>query len=192
MARELIDKLLFNKDIFSITIIDNLSSPSSSREFSYMYEYLDEFTYIYGDIVTLSLTKYITSDTIIIYNIWSEPSSIMGLYNVVNFCKDNSYYKFIYTTKQSLKSQFISITSVLRASVCITCEGELIGNYGIENLKDPIDTIQYYKDIGNNVYMNRNFNYYDMTSAVNFIYLWFFIHIDDEHTHINQPLKVYT
>jgi hypothetical protein len=191
IARELIDKLLENKDPFTLTIIDNLSSPISSRQFSSMYAYLDEVCYVYGDIKMISIDTYIHPDTIVIYNIWCEPDSVLGLYKVVNTCKIKPYSKLIYTVNPSLKQQFISITSVLPSTIGITCDGELIGNYGIDNIRDPIDTIQYYKDIGNNVFMNKKFHYYDMTSAVNFIYFWFFIDSKEIHTHINQPLKEY-
>jgi hypothetical protein len=79
----------------------------------------------------------------------------------------------------------------LPSSVGIIYEGELVGDYGIPNIRDPINTIQYYKDIGNNIFMNKTFTYYDMTSVVNFIYFWFIIDLGNEHTQINQPLKVY-
>jgi hypothetical protein len=191
IARELIDKLLFNKDTFSITIIDNLSSTISSRNIITMYAYLDEVKYVYGDITNMNIEPYITPNTIIIYNIWTEPDSIIGLYKLVSCCKNKQYNKLIYTVKPSLKPQFTSMTESLRSSVGITYDGELVGEYGIPNVRDPIDTIQYYKDIGNNVFMNKDFTYYDMTSAVNFIYFWFLLDSGDEHTHINQPLKVY-
>ena len=83
------------------------------------------------------------------------------------------------------------MTKTLRSSVGIIYEGELVGDYGISNIRDPINTIQYYKDIGNNVFMNKKFTYYEMTSVANFIYFWFLIELGDEHTQINQPLKLY-
>ena len=187
LCRELIEKLLSEKDTTKLTCIDNLSSEYSSRHIADKYNYLDTFEYIYMDVNNeQGINKLINKNTIIIYNISSEPDSVKGLYNIKNICIVNGFKKLIYRTNKEQLSNFKNICSELRNTVGIIYSGELVGNYDIKNKRDIIDTIKYYETIGNNVVINKNFEYYKMKDVVSFIY--FLMNMESEEPIIiSQP-----
>lgn len=193
LLRELLDLLLIKKEYFTLKCIDNLSSEYSSRSFSHNYEYLgnEVFEYIYGDINNIELLKkYITDDTIIIYNIWNQIDSFNGFINVLSLCKDKN--KVIYTTNKEQSQLFTHyIEKINFKNITGICyEAELIGNYDIFNKLDKIDTLLYYKKIGNNIHIDLNFHYYTMNSCASFIY--FFLKDDVcEPLFICQPKQLY-
>lgn len=189
VCRELIEKLLYEKDTRKLICIDNLSSEYSSRHIATNYNYLDIFEYIYMDVNNeKKLKELIDENTIIIYNIWREPDSIKGLYNIKNICLKNKYKKLIYTTNKENLSNFKSICSDLKYTIGIVYSGELIGNYDIQNKMDIIDTINYYEKIGNNVYINKKFEYYKMSDAISFLY--FLMDLEDiNNIIITQPTQ---
>lgn len=193
LGREMIEKLLSEKDTTKLICIDNLSSEYSSRHIASKYNYLDTFEYIYMDVNDVKkLNKLIDEKTIIIYNILSEPDSIKGLYIIKNICLKNGFKKFIYRTNDELLSNFKNICSELKHSIGIIYRGELIGNYDIYHKKDIIETIKYYEKIGNNVYINKNFEYYNMKDVISFIYFLIYMEIEkEEHIVITQPTQTY-
>jgi len=65
--------------------------------------------------------------------------------------------------------QYIIQKNKLQGVIGIQYKGELVGQYDIFNKRDPIDTIHYYKKIGNKI-NHASFEYYTMDSAVHFIY----------------------
>lgn len=191
LGREIIDKLLLEKDTITINIIDNLSSEYSSRHFSENYRYLDTFTFNYMDINNYSKVKeLINKDTIIVYNIWKEPDSIKGIYNVINICKENGYKKLIYRTNNELISNFKSICSNLSDITGILYTGEVIGNYDIINKMDIKDTYKYYKKIGNNIILKNEYEYYNMIDVASFIYFLMYFE-NSEPMCIKQPTQYY-
>ena len=189
LCRELIDKLQDENDKTKLTCIDNMSSEYSSCHIVNKYKNLDTFEFIYMDVNNeKKLNKLINKNTIIIYNILSDPDSIKGLYNIKNICMNNGYKQLIYRTNNELLTNFKTICSELTSSIGIIYEGELVGNYDIINKMDIIDTIKYYDKIGNNVYINKNFEYYKMKDVVSFIY--FLMNIDNnDHIIISQPTQ---
>ena len=112
--------------------------------------------------------------------------------HITNLSKEYNS-KLIYTTNDTLAQTFKKIIQKnnVNKSIGIQYTGEIIGNYDIYNKRDPIDTIDYYKKIGNNILVNNNFEYYTMISAVQFIY-FFIIQDMDEHILIKQPTKIYS
>jgi hypothetical protein len=195
LGRDLMNKLLSAKTNFHLTWVDNLSSEYSSRHLTWEFEYLKEdcYDFKYGDITNYSFLKSIMSeDSTIIYNIWREPDSIIGMEHITNLSKEYNS-KLIYTTNDTLAQTFKKIIQKnnVNKSIGIQYTGEIIGNYDIYNKRDPIDTIDYYKKIGNNILVNNNFEYYTMISAVQFIY-FFIIQDMDEHILIKQPTKIYS
>jgi len=195
LGRDLMNKLLSEKTNFHLTWVDNLSSEYSSRHLTWEFEYLKEdcYDFKYGDITNYSFLKSIMSeDSTIIYNVWREPDSIIGMEYITNLSKEYNS-KLIYTTNDTLAQTFKNIIQKNNAnkSIGIQYTGEIIGNYDIYNKRDPIDTIDYYKKIGNNILVNNNFEYYTMISAVQFIY-FFIIQDMDEHILIKQPTKIYS
>ena len=192
LGRDLMNKLLSEKINFHLTWVDNLSSEYSSRHFTWDFEYLkgDCYDFKYGDITNYSFLKSIMSEnTTIIYNIWSEPSSILGMDHITNLAKEY-HSKLIYTTHSTLVDTFQKIIQKNKTTaIGIQYSGELIGDYDIWNKRDALDTIEYYKKIGNPI-GNSAFEYYTMNSAVQFIY--FFILQDiDESILIKQPTIIY-
>lgn len=189
LCRELIDKLIDENDKTKLTCIDNLSSEYSSCHIVNKYKNLDTFEFIYMDVNNeKKLNKLINKNTIIIYNIFSDPDSIKGLYNIKNICMNNGYKQLIYRTNNELLTNFKTICSELTNSIGIIYDGELVGNYDIINKMDIIDTIKYYDKIGNNVYINKNFEYYKMKDVVSFIY--FLMNIENnDHIIISQPTQ---
>ena len=193
LLRELIDILLENNETFTLRCIDNLSSEYSSRIFSQNYEYLgnEVFEYIYGDINNIELLKqYINKDTIIIYNIWNEKYAFNGFINTLSYCTNKN--KVIYTIHKDLSSIFLNYVKRinLKNITGICYDAELIGNYGVLNKRDKIDTLLYYKQIGNNVPIDLNFYYYTMNSCASFIY-FFLKDTIEEPMFISQPKKLY-
>lgn len=195
LGRDLLNKLLLEKIKFHLTWVDNLSSEYSSRHFTWYFEYLkdDCYDFKYGDITNYSfLESIMIEDSIIIYNIWKEPDSIIGMDNITSLSnKYNS--KLIYTTNDKLVSSFKHIIKKNNTNkvIGIQYKGELIGDYDIWNKRDPIDTIKYYKKIGNPILSQSSFEYYTMESAIQFIY-FFIIQDMDENLLINQPTKLYS
>ena len=194
LLRELIDLLLKKKETFTIRCIDNLSSEYSSRIFSHNYEYLgnEVFEYIYGDINNIELLKkYIDEDTIIIYNIWNEKDAFNGFINTLSHCTNKN--KVIYTIHKELSSLFLNYVKKIdfKNITGICYDAELIGNYGVLNKRDKIDTLLYYKKIGNNVSIDLNFYYYSMNSCASFIYFFLKDNIE-EPMFISQPKKIYS
>lgn len=189
LCRELIDKLLDENDTTKLTCIDNMSSEYSSCDIVNKYKYVDTFEFIYMDVNNeKKLNKLINQNTIIIYNILSDPDSIKGLYNIKNICMNNGYKQLIYRTNNELLTNFKAICSELTNSIGIIYQGELVGNYDIINKMDIIDTIKYYDKIGNNVFINKNFEYYKMKDVVSFIY--FLMNIENnDHIIISQPTQ---
>jgi len=174
--------------------VDNLSSEYSSRHLTWEFEYLkgDCFDFKYGDITNYAFVEsIITENSIIIYNIWNEPDSILGFDYVTAIAKTKKS-KIMYMTNNTLVSSFNYIITKhqLDVTIGIKLVGELIGDYGISHKRDPIDTIEYYKKIGNNVYMNPSFEYYTMESVIQFIY-FFLLQDMDESILILQPTKIY-
>ena len=192
-SRDFVNKILQEKDIYNIICVDNLSSELSSRIFSTKFEYLDIFSFKYMDIVSNphQLYQYIDNNTIIVFNIWREPDSIIGIYNIVNICRLNGYHKLIYTSHINNYKKIHNIINILPSSIGILYEGELVGKYGIPNKRDIIDTIKYYKKIRNNYIPNETFDYYTMESCINFIY--FLIKMNNYGNQIfTQPVNHHT
>ena len=191
LGREIIDKLLQEKDTIIINSIDNLSSEFSSRQSSENYRYLDTFTFTYMDINNYNKVKeLINKDTIIIYNIWKEPDSIKGIYNIVNICKEKGYKKLIYRTNKELISNFKSICSNLNNTIGIVYTGEVIGNYDINNKMDIKDTYVYYRKIGNKIVFKKGYDYYNMVDVASFIYFLMYFE-NSEPMCISQPTQYY-
>jgi dTDP-D-glucose 4,6-dehydratase len=148
LGRDLMNKLLSEKTNFHLTWVDNLSSEYSSRHLTWEFEYLKEdcYDFKYGDITNYSFLKSIMSeDSTIIYNIWREPDSIIGMEHITNLSKEYNS-KLIYTTNDTLAQTFKKIIQKnnVNKSIGIQYTGEIIGNYDIYNKRDPIDTIDYY------------------------------------------------
>jgi hypothetical protein len=99
--------------------------------------------------------------------------------------------KLIYTTNQTLVYSFKHIIKKngLTNSIGIQYNGELVGDYDIYNKRDPIDTIEYYKKIGNKINLS-SFEYYTMESVIQFIY-FFIIQETNEPIFIQQPTLIY-
>lgn len=193
LGRDLIHKLLLEKTDFHLTWVDNLSSEYSSRHFTWQFEYLkdDFYDFKYGDITNYSfLESIMVEQSIVIYNVWREPDSIIGMDNITLLSKKYNS-KLIYTTNDTLVSSFKQIIQKnnLDKVIGIQYKGELIGDYDIWNKRDPINTIDYYKKIGNPIDI-PSFEYYTMESAVQFIY-FFLLQDMDENIVISQPTKLY-
>lgn len=193
LGRDLIHKLLLEKTDFHLTWVDNLSSEYSSRHFTWQFEYLkdDFYDFKYGDITNYSfLESIMVEHSIVIYNVWREPDSIIGMDNITLLSKKYNC-KLIYTTNDILVSSFKQIIQKnnLDKVIGIQYKGELIGDYDIWNKRDPINTIEYYKKIGNPIDI-PSFEYYTMESAVQFIY-FFLLQDMDENIVISQPTKLY-
>jgi hypothetical protein len=189
----LMDKLLLEKQSFHLTWVDNLSSEYSSRHFTWDFGYLNEdcFSFQYGDIHNIPfLESILNKDVVVIYNIWNDPDSLVGFENVTTIVKRNEN-KFIYTANPSMTSTFESILKKKNIKgVGILYEGEVVGDYGIWNKRDILDTIHYYKSIGNKYSFYDHYTYYTMESAAQFIY--FFILQDmGNHILIQQPSQIY-
>ena len=193
LGRDLIHKLLLEKTDFHLTWVDNLSSEYSSRHFTWQFEYLkdDFYDFKYGDITNYCfLESIMVEHSIVIYNVWREPDSIIGMDNITLLSKKNNF-KLIYTTNDTLVSSFKKIIEKNNVNnvIGIQYKGELIGDYDIWNKRDPINTIDYYKKIGNPIDI-PSFEYYTMESAVQFIY-FFLLQDMDENILISQPTKLY-
>ena len=193
LGRDLIHKLLLEKTDFHLTWVDNLSSEYSSRHFTWQFEYLkdDFYDFKYGDITNYCfLESIMVEHSIVIYNVWREPDSIIGMDNITLLSKKNNF-KLIYTTNDTLVSSFKKIIEKNNVNnvIGIQYKGELIGDYDIWNKRDPINTIEYYKKIGNPIDI-PSFEYYTMESAVQFIY-FFLLQDMDENILISQPTKLY-
>lgn len=193
LGRDLIHKLLLEKTDFHLTWVDNLSSEYSSRHFTWQFEYLkdDFYDFKYGDITNYSfLESIMVEHSIVIYNVWREPDSIIGMDNITLLSKKYNC-KLIYTTNDILVASFKQIIQKnnLDKVIGIQYKGELIGDYDIWNKRDPINTIEYYKKIGNPIDI-PSFEYYTMESAVQFIY-FFLLQDMDENILISQPTKLY-
>ena len=193
LGRDLIHKLLLEKTNFHLTWVDNLSSEYSSRHFTWQFEYLkdDFYDFKYGDITNYSfLESIIVENSIVIYNVWKEPDSIIGMDNITLLSKKYNC-KLIYTTNDILVASFKQIIQKnnVHKVIGIQYKGELIGDYDIWNKRDPINTIDYYKKIGNPIDV-CSFEYYTMESAVQFIY-FFLLQDMDENILISQPTKLY-
>lgn len=192
-GRDLMHKLLSEKNKFHLTWVDNLSSEYSSRHFTWDFEYLkdDCYDFKYGDINDYSFLKSIMSkESILIYNIWQQPQSIIGMEHISILCKEFNC-KLIYTTNQTLVHSFKHIIKKngVTKSIGIQYNGELVGHYDIYNKRDPIDTIEYYKKIGNKINLS-SFEYYTMESVIQFIY-FFIIQETNEPIFIQQPTLIY-
>ena len=111
LGRDLIHKLLLEKTNFHLTWVDNLSSEYSSRHFTWQFEYLkdDFYDFKYGDITNYSfLESIIVENSIVIYNVWKEPDSIISMDNITLLSKKYNC-KLIYTTNDKLVSSFKQI-----------------------------------------------------------------------------------
>ena len=195
-GRNLIHKLLNEKINFHITWLDNLSSELSSRHIMFEFEYLkgDCFDFKYGDVRDYNfLNLNIQSNSIIIYNIWNQPDSIIGMTHIGDIIKHKTIQKIIYTTNPSLSLDFECLIKKkqMKHMIGIIYDGEIIGDYDIFNKRDKIKTIDYYKEIGNNVILNLDFNYFHMKDAICFIYFFLLQPRDDENMIISQPTKNY-
>jgi len=193
LGRDLMRKLLSEKKQFHFTWIDNLSSEYSSRHYTWDFEYLkdDCFDFQYGDITSYDFLKsIICKDSIIIYNVWTQPQCVIGMDNIARLSRELDC-RLIYTTPKSLIDSFKYIIqkNKLQGVIGIQYKGELVGQYDIFNKRDPIDTIQYYKKIGNKI-THASFEYYTMDSAVHFIY-FFIIQPMDDNLFIQQPILIY-
>jgi len=192
LGRDLMNKLLSEQKNFHLTWVDNLSSEYSSRHFTWDFEYLkdDCYDFKYGDITNYSFLKSIVSNqSTIIYNIWREPDSMIGMDHITNLAKEYNC-KLIYTTNNTLAKSFQNIIQKKQMkAIGIEYNGELVGDYAIWNKRDAIDTIEYYKKIGNPIFTSH-FEYYTMNSAVQFIY-FFIIQDMDETILIKQPTIIY-
>jgi len=192
LGRDLMTKLLSEKINFHLTWVDNLSSEYSSRHFTWDFEYLkgDCYDFKYGDITNYSFLKSIMSESaILIYNVWSDPDAILGMDNITKLSKEFKC-KFIYTTNSTLTGSFQTIVAKNKTTaIGIEYSGELVGNYDIWNKRDALDTIDYYKKIGNPI-RTTAFEYYTMNSAVQFIY-FFIIQDMDESILIKHPTILY-
>jgi hypothetical protein len=192
VGRHLMHKLLFERQNFHLTWVDNLSSEYSTRNFTWEFEYLknDCYDFKYGDITNYTfLDSILTKDAIVIYNIWKEPDSIIGMNHICQLV--NKYnLKLIYTTSKTLTNSYEHIinTHALRGVTGIEYNGELIGDYGIWNKRDILETHEYYKRIGNKIDLNMDFEYYTMESATQFIY-FFIIQPMEDNLLIKQPTQ---
>lgn len=193
LGKHLMNKLLSDGPLFRLTWVDNLSSQLSSRHFVWDFEYLNEdcFAFKYGDITNASfLESILTPSAIVIYNIWNQ-SSLAGFELLANRVEPYNL-KLIYTTKHYGQIfQSILKEKNIKESIGIQYSGELIGDYGIWNKRDAIETIHYYNKIGNHVSIPTQFDYYTMESATHFIY--FFILQDMcGNMLIQQPTQMFS
>jgi hypothetical protein len=193
LGRNLMDKLLLEKEPFHMTWVDNLSSEYSSRHFTWDYEYLkdDCYEFIYGDVTNYTFLESLMSENCtIIYNIWRQPDCMIGMNHICELVKKYNSI-LIYTTPKILTKSFERIINNhhLKGTIGIEYVGELIGDYSIWNKRDAIETIEYYKKIGNPITINE-FEYYTMESATQFIY-FFIIQPMEDNILIKQPTILY-
>jgi hypothetical protein len=194
LGTTLMNKLLSEKKSFHLTWVDNLSSDYSSRHFTWDFEYLrdDCFSFQYGDINNISfLESIITKDSIVVYNIWNDPNSIIGFEHVCSIVKKHNN-KLIYTSNETMVDTFECIVKKknIQNVVGIKYIGELVGYYDIFNKRDIIDTIHYYESIGVDFSFNDVYSYYTMESASQFIY-FFLIQDMENNILIEQPTQNY-
>jgi len=194
-GRELIHKLLEKKEQFHITWVDNLCSEYSSRHITFKFEYLKEdcFDFVYGDVKDYFFLKsIIKKNSIIIYNIWSQPNAISGLTHICNIIKEVPILKLIYTTNKSLNIDFNCLIKKkeIQNIIGIIYDGEIIGDFDIYNKRDKIETLEYYKNIKNNIFIENNFKYFNMSDVSSFLY--FLLKNDFNHELIiEQPNKIF-
>lgn len=177
-GRELINKLLEKKNIVKINIIDNLSSETSSRQFYLDYQYIDSINYIHADVKYINFDNLISDNTYIIYNIWNSNDSIIGFHRLCEFCRKYKLNNKIYFTCDKKLSSIFEKLAVDLKYIGIICDAEIIGNFGIDNVRDKKDTFIYYNRIGNTINFDLKFDYYCMKEHISFLYFLFNVNFD--------------